>query len=132
MNALLRVWLVALAWRPRLPARAARPRLTGSYGKTRWADAIALVAWQSEHFHPLTPERINPGFSSSVFWLRAQLRNTRAEPVTYWLVLDNPRLEDVQLSQRAVGDMAAASPGWPDGATRSSGGMCRRIWWCSR
>ncbi|WP_312264669.1 7TMR-DISMED2 domain-containing protein, partial [Rivihabitans pingtungensis] len=90
-----------------------------------WEDPLGgrdtLVAWQSEHFRPLTAERMNPGFSSSVFWLRTQLRNTRAEPVTYWLVLDNPRLEDVQLSQRAMGDMGP-------GITRVAGWRYPQFW----
>ena len=56
-----------------------------------------------------------------MFWLRTQLRNTRAEPVTYWLVLDNPRLEDVQLSQRAMGDMGP-------GITRVAGWRYPQFW----
>lgn len=104
MNAVLRAWLLALAWLT-MPAWAnSVPALDWHVWEDPLGGRDVLVAWQSEHFHPLTAERTNPGFSSSVFWLRAQLRNTRAEPATYWLALDNPRLEDVSLSQRAQGD----------------------------
>ena len=81
-----------------------------------WEDPLGgrdtLVAWQSEHFRPLTAERMNPGFSSSVFWLRTQLRNTRAEPVTYWLVLDNPGWKTCSSASAPWAIWGRASPGW--------------------
>ncbi len=132
MNAVLRVCLIALAWLAWPAGASSMPTLNWQMWEDPLGGRDTLVAWQSEHFRPLTAERMNPGFSSSVFWLRTQLRNTRAEPVTYWLVLDNPRLEDVQLSQRAMGDMGRASLGWQGGATRSSGVRSVPTWWCFR
>lgn len=121
MNAVLRVCLIALAWLAWPAGASSMPTLNWQMWEDPLGGRDTLVAWQSEHFRPLTAERMNPGFSSSVFWLRTQLRNTRAEPVTYWLVLDNPRLEDVQLSQRAMGDMGP-------GITRVAGWRYPQFW----
>lgn len=105
MPALLRAWpwllALCLAW----PAYAAHPP---ELRWQLWEDPLggrdSMVAWQSEHFRPLSPSRLNPGFSASVFWLRSQLHNPAPTAQHYWLALDNPRLEDVQLSVRQRGD----------------------------
>lgn len=87
-----------------LASAASPPALDWQFWEDPQAGHDIMVAWQSTEFRPLTPQNLILGFTSSAFWLRSQLHNPSDAPQTYWLEMENPRLESVQLSTRYVDD----------------------------
>ena len=55
------------------------------------------AAWQHSGWQPATFRSINRGSTAAALWLRLDLSNDSRTPQTRWLVLGNPRLEQVEL-----------------------------------
>ncbi|MEW6641748.1 MAG: ATP-binding protein [Pseudomonadota bacterium] len=72
-------------------------------GRLSAAEALGHAGWQA-----VTPRSLARGYSPSAFWLRGTFENNSNVPVTRWLSVGAPRLEDVRYFRFAPGTEAPA------------------------
>lgn len=63
----------------------------------RFTDVLADELAQDSNFVPATPQLLNAGYSRAAYWLRVSLSNSSGETLQRWLVINQPRLQDVSL-----------------------------------
>jgi signal transduction histidine kinase len=94
------LWLACVA-----PACASEAILRWSVWEDRSASlSLAEVQARDAEFRPATPRLLNPGYSTSAWWLRLDVDVPAGDPWERWVVLGSARLPDVRLwTQTAQG-----------------------------
>ncbi len=93
--------LLCLAWVA--PARAAEAALRWSVWEDRSGNlTLADVQAHDAEFRAATPRLLNPGYSTSAWWLRLDVDVPAGDPWVRWVVLESARLPEVRLWTRTV------------------------------
>ena len=90
------LFLLCLAWVA--PAHASDTGLRWSVLEDRSGSlALAEVQARDAEFRPATPRLLNPGYSTSAWWLRLDVEVPSGGPWRRWVVLGSARLPEVRL-----------------------------------